>query len=186
MTTVPFGRGPRDQDPLLAQLARLPRNIAPPRDLWPAVAARLSGPSGRAPRPWRWPAALAAGLLIAAISALMTWSLLRKPAGETMAQATALPVRYGPHSPLGAAQLVARDELLGAFRARLGELPPATREIVVRNLAVIQRAADEIDAALADDPASALLNGLLLSAYQQELEIYAKVVAAGDVQTRSS
>jgi len=177
MTTIPFGRGPR-KDSLLAQASNLPQEIAPPRDLWPAIAAKLSKQSRAAPRRFGWPAALAAGFLVAAISALLTWGLMRDP------MAAPLPVNYGPNSALGAVQLKARDDLLVQFRQRLNELPPETRETVVKNLAIIQRAADEIDAALSQDPASGLLNGLLLSTYQEELQIYSKVVTAGDVLTR--
>jgi hypothetical protein len=197
MKTIPFGRGPQ-KDPLLAQASNLPQEIAPPRDLWPAIAAKLSEQSRAAPRRFGWPAALAAGLLVAAISALLTWGLMRDPdpatgenltgenllAGRSASQAAPLPVSYGPNSALGEVQLKARDDLLVQFRPRLDELPPETRETVVRNLAIIQRAADEIDAALAQDPASGLLNGLLLSTYQEELQIYSKVVIAGDALTR--
>jgi hypothetical protein len=175
MTTIPFGRGAQ-KDPLLAQASNLPREIAPPHDLWPEIAARLSEPSRAAPRRFTWPMALAAGFLVAAVSALLTWSLMRDP--------TPMPVHYGPNSALRAVQLKARDELLVQFRQRLDELPPKTRETVVKNLAIIQRAADEIDAALAQDPASGLLNGLLLSTYQKELQIYSKVVTSGDALTR--
>jgi hypothetical protein len=44
----------------------------------------------------------------------------------------------------------------------------------VKNLAIIQRAVDEIDAALAQDPASGLLNELLIGAYKQELQLYSR------------
>ena len=197
MKTIPFGHGPR-KDPLLAQASNLPQEITPPRDLWPAIAAKLSEQSRAAPRQFGWTAALAAGFLVAALSALLTWGLMRDPdpatggnltgenllAGRAASQAAPLPINYGPNSALGSVQLKARDDLLVQFRPRLDELPPETRETVVKNLAIIQRAADEIDAALAQDPASGLLNGLLLSTYQEELQIYSKVVIAGDALTR--
>jgi hypothetical protein len=194
MTTIPFGRGPQ-KDPLLAQASNLPQEIAPPRDLWPAIAARLAAQSRAAPRRFAWSAAIAAGFLIASVSALLTWGLMRDPdaatgenllAGRTAAQTALMPVNYGPNSALGVVQLKARDELLVQFKQRLDELPPETRETVVKNLAIIQRAADEIGAALAQDPASGLLNGLLLSTYQEELQIYSRVVATGDAVTRST
>jgi hypothetical protein len=192
MTTIPFGRGPQN-DELLAQASKLPQEIAPPRDLWPAIAARLSEQSRAAPRRFTWPMALAAGFFVAAASALLTWTLVRDPdaatgrnllADRAATQAAPMPVNYGPNSALGAVQLKARDELLVQFRQRLGELPPETRATVVKNLAIIQRAADEIDAALARDPASGLLNGLLRDTYQEELQIYSKVVTSGDARTR--
>ena len=190
MTTIPFGRGPQ-KDPLLAKASNLPQEIAPSRDLWPAIAAKLSEQSRPASRRFSWPVALAAGFLVASVSALLTWGLMREPvavpglvAGSTATQTALVPVNYGPNSALGAIQLKARDDLLVQFRQRLEELAPETREAVVKNLAIIQRAADEIDAALARDPASGLLNGLLLSTYQEELQIYSKVVTSGDAQTR--
>jgi len=191
MTTIPFGRGPQ-KDPLLAQASNLPSDIEPPRDLWPAIAARLSEQPPALSRRFSWPAALAAGFLVAAVSALLTWSLMRDPeqatggnmiAGRSQ-EAAPMPVNYGPNSALGEVQLKARGELLLQFRQRLSELPPGTRATVVKNLAIIQRAADEISAALAKDPASGLLNGLLLSTYQEELQIYSTVVTAGDDLTR--
>ena len=181
MTTIPFGRGPQ-KDQLLAQASGLPQEIAPPRDLWPAIAARLAEQPRPVSRRFSWPAALAAGFLVAAVSALLTWGLMRDPdlaSGEKL-----LPVNYGPNSALGAVQLKARDDLLVQFRQRLDELPPGTRATVVKNLAIIQRAADEIDVALAQDPASGLLNGLLLSTYQEELQIYSRVVTSGGALTR--
>ncbi len=137
--------------------------------------------------------ALAAGFLVASVSALLTWSLMRDPgpvagdsalAQDAAAPAELVPVNYGPDSALGAAQLKARDDLLVQFRQRLDQLPPETRATVIKNLAIIQHAADEIGAALAQDPASGLLNGLLLSAYRDELKIYSQVVTSGDARTR--
>ena len=67
MTTVPFGPRNREQDPLLARAAELPKDVAPPRDLWPAIAARLTATPQRAGfRALGWPAALAAALAAAA------------------------------------------------------------------------------------------------------------------------
>ena len=54
----------------------------------------------------------------------------------------------------------------------------------MKNLAVIQTAANEIDAALARDPASGMLKGLLVGAYKQELQLYSMVVTSGDGLTR--
>jgi hypothetical protein len=192
MTTIPFGRGPQ-KDPLLEQASHLTRDIEPPHDLWPAISARLAERSPAASRRFSWPMALAAGFLVAAVSALLTWGLMRNPeppaggnviASQGPTEAAPMPVNYGPNSALGAVQLKAREDLLAQFRQRLAELPPETRATVVKNLAIIQRAADEIDAALAKDPASGLLNGLLLSTYQEELQIYSTVVTAGGDLTR--
>ena len=48
----------------------------------------------------------------------------------------------------------------------------------------MQAAADEIDAALAKDPASGMLKGMLVGTYKQELQLYSTVVTARDGLTR--
>ncbi len=105
-------------------------------------------------------------------------------AGVQSAETAIMPVNYGPNSGITAKELVLRDKLLVQFREKFGELQPATREAIAKNLAVIQTAADEIDAALAKDPASGMLKGLLAGAYKQELQLYSTVVTAGDGRTR--
>ena len=61
-------RSLREQD-LLDQASRLPRNIAPERDLWPGIEAAIAGESDTRASGWsnRWPAvaALAASLMLA-------------------------------------------------------------------------------------------------------------------------
>ncbi len=189
MNTIPFGPRNPPGDPLLARAAQLPQEIAPPRDLWPSIAARIAdAPEQSRPRTFRWPAALAAGILVASVSALLTWGLIREPepgapgtlAGGQPVETAIVPVNYGPNSGISAKDLVVRDELLAQFREKLGQLKPETREAILKNLAVMQAAADEIDAALAKDPASRMLKGFLVGTYKQELQLYSTVVTAGD------
>lgn len=192
MNTIPFG--PRNpEDPLLAKAAELPKEIAPARDLWPAIEARLGeAPRREESRGFRWPMALAAGFVVASVSALLTWSLVRSPdpvTPTTVASATApvaeiVPVNYGPNSGLTAQELKARDELVVRFRETFATLRPETRDAIVKNLAIMQTAADEIDAALAKDPASRMLKGMLVGTYKQELQLYSTVVTSSDGLTR--
>ena len=194
MNTIPFGPRNPPEDPLLAKAAELPRDVAPARDLWPGIAARLDEQEKAAARPFRWPLALAAGILVASISALLTWSLTRAPEGPAPATQTAqaalsaptdvVPVDYGPNSGLAAKDLDARDELLRQFRGKFASLRPETRAAIAQNLAIMQKAADDIDAALAKDPASGMLKGMLVGTYKQELQLYSTVVTAGDGLTR--
>ena len=192
MNTIPFG--PRNpEDPLLAKAGELAKEIEPARDLWPGIEARL----GEAPRTadsrgFRWPMALAAGFVVASVSALLTWSLMRSPdpvtpttvAGTTAPMAEIVPVNYGPNSGLTAQELKARDELVVRFREKFATLRPETRDAIVKNLAIMQTAADEIDAALAKDPASRMLKGMLVGTYKQELQLYSTVVTSSDGLTR--
>lgn len=189
MNTIPFGPRNPPEDPLLAKAAELPKEIEPAHDLWPGIAARLTEAQQESrPRIFAWPAALAAGFVVASVSALLTWGLLRDsgpaarvPVAATRTEVAAIvPVSYGPNSGITAKELVARDELLVQFREKFGQLKPETRDAIVTNLAVMQKAADEIDAALAKDPASAMLKGFLVGTYKQELQLYSTVVTVGD------
>ena len=190
MNTIPFGPRNPPEDPLLAKAAELPKDIAPARDLWPGIAARLGEAEKPAVRPFRWPLALAAGVLVAAVSALFTWTVTRAPeaVAPTPVVATAptevVPVKYGPNSGLSAKDFGARDELLRQFRGRFADLRPETRAAIVKNLEIMQKAANDIDAALAKDPASGMLKGMLVGTYKQELQLYSTVVTSSDGLTR--
>jgi hypothetical protein len=194
MNTIPFGPRNPPEDPLLAKAAELPKDVAPPRDLWPAIAARIAkGEAGPEKPAFRWPMALAAGFLVASVSALLTWGLMREPTPVAppvaipVPPATAgefVPVNYGPNSGLSAAELRARDGLLADFRATFATLKPETRDAILKNLAIMQAAANEIDAALAKDPASGMLKNLLVGTYKRELQLYSTVVTARDGITR--
>jgi hypothetical protein len=192
MNTIPFGPRNPTEDPLLAKAAELPKDIEPQRDLWPGIAARLSETrQARPARSFGWPAALAAGFAVAAVSALLTWGLIREPetavkpvVAGTAAPTDIVPVSYGPNSGLTAQELAARDELVARFREQFATLRPETRDAIVKNLAIMQAAADQIDAALAKDPASGMLKGMLVGTYKQELQLYSTVVSTSDGLTR--
>ena len=191
MSTIPFGPRNPPEDPLLAKAAELPKDVAPPRDLWPGIAARIAeGQQAPAKPAFRWPLALAAGLAIASLSALLTWGLMRDPgpaqpvASAQPATSGVMPVSYGPNSGLTEKELAVRDELFAQFQDAFERLRPETREAIVKNMAVMQEAADEIDAALARDPASGMLRGMLVGTYKQELQLYSTVVTTRDGVTR--
>ena len=57
----------------------------------------------------------------------------------------------------------------------IASLPPADRAKVERNLADLRRAADELSATLAQHPSDPLLQDLLMSTYQSELQLLANV-----------
>jgi hypothetical protein len=191
MSTVQFGRDDRERDPLLRQVAALPTEIEPSHDLWPGIRARLEQTSREpapAPRGLSWPWALAAGVAVASVSVLFTWMAVKAP-GEGAAQVAGLgstpvtalqPVSYGGYTSLGPEYVQTRAEMLGLFNARLADLPDETRTRVEQDLKVIQKAAEDIDAALAADPSSRLLNKLLLSTYQEEMRLYTRVAAPGE------
>ena len=92
---------------------------------------------------------------------------------------------FGPER-LGAGYMNARAELDRRFKERIGSLPPATRVKVEKNLADLRHAADEISATLAENPSDPLLQELLMSTYQSELQLLANVSelpTAGSMRT---
>ena len=190
MNTIPFGPRNPPEDPLLAKAAELPKEIEPAHDLWPGIAARLAeAPRESRPRSFSWPAALAAGFVVASVSALLTWGLLRD-AGTGAQNQVATIQEQDPRDRAGQLRAQLRHHREGTrssatsslarFREKFGQLKPETREAIVKNLAVMQTAADQIDAALAKDPASGMLKGFLVGTYKQELQLYSSVVTAGD------
>lgn len=182
-------RGTHDADARLdAALARLPRSIEPPRDLWPPIEAGL--PAGGAPavaatpsRPWLWQ--LAAALLLVVTSSAITAVLVQRgsppapvagtapvtPRGPVEVRRTSFPTDYAP----GPEYYAARQQMLDTLARRLDQLPPETRVEIAGNLAEIRRGADKIAAALAEQPGDPLLEELLLNSYQDELAMLANV-----------
>lgn len=188
MSTLRFGRSERERDPVLAKVAALPPAIEPSRDLWPDIRARLDeqAPAPRAaPRGLSWTWALAAAVAIASVSVLFTWLAVKGPENAPAQLASVLPtpvedlrpVSYGNYASLGPKYVETRAEMLDLFKLRLATLPDDVRVRVEEDLAAIQTAANDIDAALAEDPSSQLLNRLLLSTYQEELRLYTRVAA---------
>jgi hypothetical protein len=173
------------RDPLDAALARLPREVQPSRDLWPAIEAELSKPAERVvslrPRravvssPWMQ---LAAAVLLVAGTAVTTYELTRDSTEQTttiaVPAATAVPVSL-VQQEFGAGYLGAREQLEALYKERIASLPPGTRAKLDRDLVDLRRAAAEISAILAKHPEDPLLQDLLMSTYQSELDLLSDV-----------
>lgn len=163
------------------RLRGLPREVAPPRDLWPSIEARLRVPENGAPAPpaarWAsWPLFAAAASV--AVAAVLAASLYQRGGPQVPPDAppeAALASSFGPGYPLGSAYHAARAGLTEDLDRRLDALAPAARATVVENLETIRRAVDEINAALGADPANVLLQHQLLAAYQDELAVLANL-----------
>jgi hypothetical protein len=158
-------------DPLVAAASGLATEIGPERDLWPGIAGRIANP------PRRWPRfvaqAAAVVLLIGAssgITLLVTGDEPAAPTG-TIGSLNLQPVSFMP----GPGYQEARDDVTAQLDEELARMTPATRDVVETNLAVLRGAIAEINAALATDPTSPLLQELLLRAYQDEMEIMYRV-----------
>lgn len=190
-------QGRKRGDSLSQMLASLPRDVPPERDLWPGIQAEIARTpivTDAAPvvhfTSSRW-FQLAAGLLLVLATSLTTFVITRQtmerdaavqvarqqPESQVpMATAplNAMPVSFGPEA-LGADYIKARSELNARFEARMKTLPPSTRAKLERNLADLRHAANEISRTLAEHPSDPLLQDLLMSTYQRELQLLADV-----------
>lgn len=175
------------RDPLDEALASLPQDVAPQRDLWPQIRAEIektpiAAPASRVQANWF---RLAAAVLLVLATSFVTYYVTRQSMQDQIATAPeALPTPQMRGQPasfnfgserLGAGYVDARAELDKRFQERLASLPPATRAKVEGNLADLRHAADEISATLAENPSDPLLQDLLMSTYQSELQLLANV-----------
>lgn len=175
MTTRNEDRGTR----LDEALRKLPAAVEPARDLWPAIEARLEPRDAQPGRRWLWPAAAAVLLVVG--SSLVTARLMQREAPQVAQQPQAggpmtfAAARFGPGQTLGPTYDAARAELARTLSTRIERLPPDARRQLEENLAELQRASAEINAALELSPGDPLLEELLLNAYQDELAVLANV-----------
>ena len=173
---------------VVTRAASMARSLDPGRDLWPRIAARISGDTVvrrafRAPRAQGWPrfaALAAAAAVLVAISSVVTMAVLSRrgattPTSDAGRGTTFASLRLEQaHGTYEAA----RTQLLAALASRRGSLSPATLKVVDDNLAIIDRAVREMEAALARDPGNEQLPVLLVTAYQQEIDMLERVTQA--------
>ena len=158
------------------QLNRLPREIEPPRDLWPGIAARLQTPRAapRSSHAYRWlPLATAASLLVAVGAALFSYHNLRTQSPPALAQTLdwtpGVPARQVAHiEQLHAAE---RQRLRQTLAARATSMDTQTLATLRKNLEIMDRASEEIRAAIKAQPQNGQWVNLLLDNYQQEFEM---------------
>jgi hypothetical protein len=172
-----------DLDPQLrAAVERLPEELPPARDLWPAIRAEMDAdrvrefspadgtePRGATARPSfslgiRGIAAAAAAVIL--VTATVTWQL-RGPASLADAP-RAEPAGSGLVS--FASYESAADELAALLAQRSARLDPATIEVLERTMQTIDEALAEAREALAADPGSAHARSFVESAWRQKLD----------------
>jgi hypothetical protein len=178
------------RDPLDEALASLPQDVAPDRGLWPQIRTEIEKTPIAAPTPASRVQSnlfrLAAAVLLVLGTSFVTYYVTRQSMQAPVAQVTpeAVPAPQVIGQPasfsfgsqrLGAGYANARAELDKRFQARLASLPPAARVKVESNLADLRRAAAEISRTLAENPSDPLLQDLLISTYQSELQLLADV-----------
>lgn len=168
-------------DAISAEAAHLP-SLAPSRDLWSGIEARIGGapavaPIRSVPQWYRAPAfrlAIAASLLIAVTSAV-TWRIATEPTpSDTMATAP-VTEESAVHLAAFSASMTQMDREIATLQEIVTErrtaLDPKTIEILEANLAVIDAAIAESRAALDADPASQFLAAQFARAYTSKLTL---------------
>jgi anti-sigma factor RsiW len=148
---------------LEADIARLPAEIEPQRDVWPDIEARLP-PSGRPAR--RWLAAAAVITLLAI--------------GGTVAAGLLSP---GPTPPDGLAIMeteysTAALELLTTVEAREEALAPGVVRVVEQNLEITDQAISELRDALRQRPGDPGLALMLRAAWEKKLDLLRRAAAS--------
>lgn len=166
---------------LAAAVERLPRELEPPHDLWPEIAARLS-PRARprrslAGRAGNW--MLRGGWQALAAVLLLTFGILlgrmTTPRPATAPTTAALTASFAAAE---AEYLRAREALYASARERRNDLPPASREVLERNLRIIDQAIRELRTALAEDPQNPQLESFLLARYRSEIDLLQELAGA--------
>ena len=143
------------------QLRQLPREIDPPRDLWPGIADRLQRPVAPRRRPWVVALAVAASLCLAVG---LTWQM-RQPAP--------------PANPDFRAELVQREAaaLTVEYQAALDQLQVAPMpEPLMPALATLDQSAADIRLAIASDPEAVFLLEQLRRTYARRLSLTQRAV----------
>jgi len=177
---------------LLATARRLPKNIEPDRDLWEGIQKRLQ-PKWSAARPatrpirviqilrWALPVAVAATVLVVSGAGLRTRTQRARPTGtppEELYPADVLEVQ------LISAELqkveADHNSTVAMLRQALDEskesLSPETVEVIDENLEIIERATEEIRAALKADPGNERLFHSLVATYNKEIDLLQQAV----------
>ena len=158
--------------------AALPREIAPPPDLWPAIRGELA-PRTRRTIHWdtRWRLA-AAGLLVAASSSILTMFAMRArehaPATVAVSPRDTAPLTQRLPAHLAVAERGYErsvDALWRTLDERRDSLAPSTVATVERSLRIADSAIAEARSALEQDPSNRVLAELFVSNYERKIDL---------------
>jgi hypothetical protein len=162
-------------------LAELPQDIAPSRDLWASIESQIVPPAQaerrRRSAGWRYGLGLAAvGVWVGRFT--LPGATSDTPTAQVAPEPELMRAAFEP------GERFARDR--AALRAdlaqRLAALPPESRQKVEDSLQTIQAARADIEAALGRDPGNALLQELLVNAYQDEMRVLTTLHEAVDAR----
>jgi hypothetical protein len=184
------------------RLGRLPRELAPARDLWPEIEARLDGRRTR----WRMGLGLAAGIAAVAILGVIGLQLSQRARRDVTTQANAStntdgrntdgltgtdgrtstdgrtnPDRYSAtRAAREAAYLRTQSAVEQSYEQELAHLPKATQVRLRQDLAIIRNARADIRRALDAAPENPLLQQLFADTWQQEMDFYSSIASTNN------
>jgi hypothetical protein len=180
------------QRSLLGDLSKLPRRMAPRRDLLPGIHAaidaekvrplRVAQIGGRTLRSARYHLA-AAAIVLLVLSSAATVLVLRAGGWVTGGTVVGTLPAIAPEEfrALEANYVAATAELEEVLRDQRAALAPETVRILEENLAIIDRALAEASAALRADPGNPALSEMVVAAYEKKLDLLRR---AADVPLR--
>ena len=179
--------------PRVSALHELREGFGPSRDLWPDIENRLvlgrgrcelTAPISAARRHWlpAWAKVAAAAVVLVAVGVWIghverTLYLVRQ---ESQSAASAPMLTSSCVSD--AQYLSVSTALQGSPSASLAGLPPDSRRRVLASLATVHNAVQDIEAELARDSTSPLLQELLLTTCQDETRVLTEVQSAGSAE----
>ena len=161
---------------ILAQAHALPREVPPPRTLWPGIAERIAQ-SRRVL--WQSPLGLAmAAALLAAVAAVALLQTGPGAPNPLATPSTAVSVSLERNSIAAAERDYekASADLLAALEGRRASFSPETIANVETNLAVIDQALSEVRAALGRDPGNPELTRMLVSTHRKKVDTLRRLV----------
>jgi hypothetical protein len=167
-------------DELIAMAGKLSQEVAPKRDLWPAIEAVITTPQRS-----RWTpmfAQAAAVVLLVAGSSGVTYLAVTEQHENERVLTQVVPANmlfeetsFGGKYTLGSGFQDARGNLASKLDQELERLSPESRAEVEENMQAIRNAIDEINVALKAEPENVLLQELLLKAYRDELKAMRRI-----------
>jgi len=161
--------------------------VAPERDLWPDIEARLAQPAAsmpaHRPAPGRWwgQLALAAAVLVS-VAAGAWWSQtpVEAPAAVALADLSDDAIADAADTGWRGELQTADDTLAAALDERRGTMEPELLLIIEQNLTIIDDAMADIDAAMDAAPDDPTLRAALIDAWRQRIGLMERARALTD------
>ena len=157
---------------LLAVARALPRDVAPPAEVWTGLRQRVARTPSRGWRVGRWAAAAAAVFLLAGSALLLplgrNGKIKAKAKGAVL---TAVDTTAPAVLTVEKRYALALDDLRETLAAQRATLAPSTVSVVDRSLATIDTAIAETRIALTSDPANRALADILASHYERKVDL---------------